>query len=162
MKDQDHLVLSDREREIFNQLAAPILERLSALENLVNPPQDIKKEIWDLGATMFHMEPARWRSLVGKLIKTCGDERALEVLRAADNLQTMDPMSYLGAAIAQGEKGPVWKMTDDELVEEAARLGLSTINTSRQELQNLVQAAQQRQRKHGTTCQGFGADAIGT
>ena len=132
--------------------------RIARLENAVFPPNDIKKAIWDLGDKIFKVQPARWRSLVGKLIQICGDDRALEVMRAAETIKTMDPKAYVSAAIAQGEKGPAWKMSDSQLCAECEVYGVPTINKGRRELEAALKAAKARSKPQEAgepTCKGF-------
>lgn len=131
-------------------------------EALAQPSRtDILDHVWRVAGGLFAGQPARWRSLVGKLIKVCGKDRALGVVTDCVEQRTQDPRSYIGAAITKGEKNPEWKLTDDELTAECEGYGIATHGQDRQELEHKLKGARRRGNQWPSTCDGgLGKDFI--
>ncbi len=126
-------------------------------ESLALPSkQDTLDSIWALGGEIFDGQPARWRSLVGKLIKVCGKMRALEVMIDCSHAHTEDATSYIGASLARGERSPLWRLTEEELCDACAEFEIKTQGEGRKDLEAKLTAA--RKRATDRTCHGFGEE----
>lgn len=114
------------------------------------------EELWEVVRRLeqaYELEPKQreaWRSMVGKMIKSCGQERALEVLQDAETNRPLSLKEYLGAAMRDGAAGPVWKMDDGALVAEYERLtGNSATGKHKEQLRDGIEQARRRGRSQG-------------
>ncbi len=120
----------------------------------------VPQEIWQVAARVFsggRTYNEKWRSQVGRLIKHCGQERALEVLLDAERTHVGDPQSFIGAAIRNGDNEPFWKMDEQQLMVEAGKLGVHTHGKSRQEIERGIEKARLRNQDQGE----LGASILG-
>lgn len=123
-----------------------------------SPKDDTLKKVWSIAEGIFKGQPARWRSLIGKLIKVAGSKRALEVVEDCASTHTQDPTTYIAAASARGERSPLWRMTEEELCDACAEFSIKTQGESRKDLEAELQAA--RKRAEDRTCHGFSGEFI--
>ncbi len=104
--------------------------------------EDITVRIWAIAGELFKGQPAKWRTLVGKLVKVCHKQRAYEVLVDCEKTGTQDPRPYIAAAIARGM--PSWKMTETELLADCDFYGIPTANRTRKDLEREIDSFHRR------------------
>lgn len=129
-------------------------------------PPTLDQQLWRAaGNVTWNGTPERhWRGLVGKLIKHCGKERALEAVRAAQ--QVIDPVAYIAAWVKQGEHGPTWALEGDALTVEADRLNVPTYGKTDAEVKRGIEEARRAERTAAATGgrkangKGIGAQAL--
>ncbi len=116
-------------------------------------------EIWHTADRVFSAvaQNSGWRGLIGRMIKHCGKDRALEVLLDAERAKVVDPQSFIAAAIRNGNNSPFWKMDEQQLMAEAGKLGVQTHGKSRQEIERGIEKARLRQQHQGE----LGASLLG-
>ncbi len=114
-------------------------------ESLAQPSRsDRLAHVWRVAEGLFSEQPAKWRSLIGRLIKICGEKRALGVVTDCVEQRTQDPHSYIAASISQGDRNPEWRLTDDELCAECEGFGIVTHGRKRDELERQLKGARRR------------------
>lgn len=96
---------------------------------------DTIKRIWDMAGELFHGEPARWRNLVGQMIKICHAARAYEVMLYVRKLTPESARASIRIAISRGRQPPGTKPTNAELVADCQFYGIGTVGKKRQELE---------------------------
>jgi hypothetical protein len=130
-------------------------------EALVTNPQTTttKDEIWQTARRVFGDEENgyKWRAEVGRLVKACGEDRALEVLLDADRAKVIDPKAFIGAAIRAGKALPLWKLDNNALLREAGACGVTTLGKSKEEIVSGIEKA--RRLKATGEC-ALGAETI--
>jgi hypothetical protein len=119
---------------------------------------DIIKRTWELAGTLFHGEPARWRNLVGQLIKVCHPARAYEVMLHVRNVEPEAARASIRIAITRGEKAPGAKVSNTELMADCEFYGISTIGLKRGELEERLRKAKAGSGFVKPTCGGMGAE----
>jgi hypothetical protein len=112
------------------------------VEALATPvSEDITKRIWDMAGTLFHGEPAEWRSLVGQLIKVGHPQGAFELLLHLQGVTPDAARCSLRLAITRAQRSPGSRPTDPEILADCDFYGISTIGKKRQLLEALLKKA---------------------
>jgi len=96
---------------------------------------DTNKRIWEMAGLLFHGEPARWRNLVGQLIKVCKVDAAYEVMLHVRYLKPEPARASIRIAITRAQRPPGSKPTAAELVADCDFHGISTAGKKRTELE---------------------------
>ena len=105
------------------------------IDALADPvDEDTLARTWELAGQLFHGEPARWRNLVGQLIKVCHPARAYEVILDVRDAKAEPARAIIRSAIALGDKAPGTRVSNTELMADCAFYGISTIGRKRPDL----------------------------
>jgi hypothetical protein len=96
---------------------------------------DTIKRIWDMAGELFHGEPARWRNLVGQLIKIRHAAAAYEVMLYARRLSVESARAAIRIAINRGNTPPGTRPSNADLVADCEFYGIGTVGKKRQELE---------------------------
>jgi hypothetical protein len=96
---------------------------------------DTIKRIWDMAGELFHGEPARWRNLVGQLIKIRHAAAAYEVMLYVRKLSVESARAAIRIAIDRGPRPPGKRPSNADLMADCAFYGIGTVGKKRQELE---------------------------
>ncbi len=133
-------------------------------ETLVTAPTGVtvEQELWQAAERLYGPEAGeyKWRSQVGRLVKACGKDRALEVLLDGERSAVIDPKAFIGAAIKQGKNPPAWKLDEGALLKEAGRLGVPTYGRSEEQIRRGIEKARRLDHTGEEDC-NLGARLLG-